>query len=242
MTEKLKVLKMLEEGKITAQEAAKLLEALSTQKRKDVSSKVVESVMDGISGIVGGAFSMALGEEKEIKVEEGDKLIVKSVGSSIDISLHEGNDFIIKPAGGLVKTKKEDSTISTKVIGASAKLLCPEILDVTIKDAGGSIDGDGASKLSLKQLGGSLNLAFQEIDDVSIDSRGGAVVLSLGDCDCAFDISAPGGSVTFDLPAEFDMKEDEKVKGKMRNGKGTLVIHASSSNVKVQPLTSKEEK
>jgi DUF4097 and DUF4098 domain-containing protein YvlB len=239
----MKILTMVEEGKITAQEAAKLLEAIGRPKEKgEFSSRIVEKVMDGVSGIVGGAFSMALGEEKEMGVEKGDELVIKSVGSSVQISLHERDDFVIKPSGGLVKTKKEDKIISTKIVGGAAQLLCPQTLAMTIKDAGGSVEGDGSAKLSLKQLGGACDLSFKQIDDVSIDSKGGSVTVYLGDCDVAFNVTASDGNIDFDVPADFEIQKGALVKGRIKNGKGSLNIRASSGNVRVLPIEAKEEK
>lgn len=241
MNERMKILTMVEEGKITAQEAAKLLEAVGQPKEKgEFSTRIVEKVMDGVSGIVGGAFSMALGEEKEMKVEKGDELVVKSVGSSIRLSLNETENFIIKPSGGLIKTKKEDGTISAKIVGGAAELLCPSVLSMTIKDAGGSVEGEGAGTLTMKQLGGAAELAFNEILDVSIESKGGSVTLYLGDCDTSFEIEALDGKIEFDVPADFEIQEDEHVRGKIRKGKGSLTVRASSGNVRVLPKKGKE--
>jgi hypothetical protein len=198
--------------------------------------------MNGVSGIVGGAFSVALGEEKEMKTEKGDELVIKSVGSSVRISLHEKDDFVIKPAGGLVKTKKEQKTISSKVVGGAVELLCPAFLTTTIKDAGGSVEGEGTATLALKQFGGAADLSFEKIDDVSIDSKGGSVTVYLGDCDVSFDITASDGNIDFGIKADFEVQEDEKVKGKIKKGKGSLNIRASSGNVRVLPIKEKEQK
>lgn len=243
MKERMKILNMVEEGKITAQEAAKLLEAIGQSTEKaEFSSRIVDRVMNGVSSVVGGAFSMALGEEKEMKIAEGDKLVIKSVGSAIQIALHEKDDLVVKPAGGLVKTKREDDTISTKVVGGSAALICPRTLSMKIKDAGGSVEGAGTATLTLKQLGGACDLAFQKIEDVSIDAKGGSVTVYLGDCDAAFDVEASDGTIDFDVPADFEIKEQERVKGTMKKGKGLLTIRASSGSVKVLSIEAKEKK
>lgn len=249
MNEKMKILKMLEEGKITAEEAAKLLQALGKGKKKDISSKFVESIMDGVSSIVGvipetigGVFSVTMGEEKEIEVKKGDEFLIKSVGSSINLSLHDKDTLMIKPSSGLIKTKKEDSTIISKVVGGTAEILCPSGLSVSIKDAGGSIDSIGIGMLSMKQVGGTAELTFDDIEDVSIDSKGGTLTLLLGDCDVSFEISAPHGNINFDVPAEFSEKKGNIVKGTIKKGKGRLIAKAFSGNVSVLPLKRKEKK
>lgn len=243
MNERMKILMMVEEGKITAEEAAKLLEAIGQKKEKgEFSTRIVEKVVDGVSGIVGGAFSMALGEEKELKAGKGDTLVIKSVGSSVKLSLSDDDNLLVRPTGGLIKTKKEDASISTKIVGGSAELFCPRELSITIKDAGGSVEGEGTATLSMKQLGGACDLTFGDIDDVSIDSKGGSVTLYLGDCDFSFEISASDGNIEFDLPADFEVKENERVKGKVKKGKGSLSICASSGNVRVLSNKGKEKK
>ncbi|MCK4233378.1 hypothetical protein KAX75_03060 [candidate division WOR-3 bacterium] len=249
MNERMKILKMLEEGKITADEAAKLLEAVGKEKKKDIGSKVVNGIMDGVSSIVGAipgtigsVFCCTMGEEKEIKVEKGDAFILKSVGSSIKLSHNDKDEFILKPSSGLIKSKKENSTITSKIVGGSVKILYPSSLSVSIKDAGGTIEGVGSAVLSLKQVGGSTQLTFDEIEDVNIDSKGGSVTLYVGDCDVAFDISAPNGEVEFDVPAKFTVEKEDEVKGTIKKGKGKLFIYASYGNVSVLPLKEKEEK
>ncbi len=243
MNERMKILMMVEEGKITAEEAAKLLEAIGQKKEKgEFSTRIVEKVVDGVSGVVGGAFSMALGEEKELKTRKGDTMVVKSVGSSVKISLSDDDNLVVKPTGGLIKTKREDASISTKIVGGAAELLCPRELSISIKDAGGTVEGEGTATLSMKQLGGACDLAFTDINDVSIDSKGGSISLALGECDFAFDISASDGKIEFDMPADFEIQEDEHIKGKVKKGKGTLSIRASSGNVRVFPLKRKEQK
>lgn len=249
MNEKMKILKMLEEGKISADEAAKLLEALGKSKRNKASSKVADSIMDGVSSIVGaipgtigGAFSATFGEEKEFQIGEGDEFSLKSVGSSVHLSTSKDKELVVKPTGGLVKTKKEDKIISSKIVGGSAKIQFPPTVAVTIKDAGGTIEGVGNAVLSMKQVGGSAQLSFDIIEDVEIFSKGGSVTIFLGDCDVAFDIEAPNGNVTFDLPADFTDQEEDRVKGTIKKGKGKLVVHASFSDVSVLQKKEKEEK
>jgi DUF4097 and DUF4098 domain-containing protein YvlB len=249
MNEKMKILKMLEDGKITADEAGKLLEALGKEKKDGTTSKVVNSIMDGVSSIVGaipeaigGVFSFTEGEEEEIKISKGDELLLKSVGSSIKLSLQDKNEYTIKPKAGIIKTKKENSSITSKIVGGTAEILYPSDLSVRIKDVGGNIDGFGTGIFSIKQMGGSAQLRFDNIKDVNINAKGGTLTLLLGDCDVAFDISAPNGNVQFDIPAEFSEKKEHIVKGTMKKGKGRLVVKAPFCNVSVLPINKKEGK
>jgi len=249
MNERLKILKLLEQGKITAEEAAKLLQALGNGKKKEVSSRFVESIMDGVSSIVGvipetigGVFSFANEGEKEIEIEKSDEFFLKSVGSSIKLSPHSSDKCNIRSGSGIMKTKKEDSKILVKVVGGSADVLYPFGLPLSIKDVGGSIDGIGTAKFSLKQMGGSTQLSFDKIEDVQIDSKGGALKILLGDCDVNFDISAPGGNINFELPADFEIKKEGKVKGKIKKGTGKLVVMAQACDVSVLPIKRKEKK
>jgi DUF4097 and DUF4098 domain-containing protein YvlB len=246
MNEKMKILKMLEEGKITADDAAKLLEALGENKRREKSTKVADSIIEGVSSVVGaipevigGAFSTTFGEEKGFEVGEGDEFQLKSVGSSVNLSNIEKKELVVKPAGGLVKTKKENSTISSKIVGGSADIQFPSTIGISIKDAGGTIEGVGNPVLSMKQVGGSAQLSFDHIEDVDILSKGGSVTLFLGECDFSFDIEALKGNITFDIPADFTEKEDDKVKGTIKKGKGKLYIRSSFGDVSV--LQKKEE-
>ncbi len=249
MGERMKILKMLEEGKISSDEAAKLLEAVGKGKGDDLSSRIVESVVHGISSIVGAipgtlnnAFSITVSEKKEMKVKKGDCFSLKSVGSAVTFDIVDGDTIIIKPSSGLVRTKKENATIDSKIVGGTMDVIYPESLAVCIKDAGGTIEGKGSATLSMKQVGGSARLSFDKIDDVSIDSKGGSLTLYLGDCDVSFDISAPHGEITFDVSAEFSEKSKDCVKGTIKNGKGTLLIRSFSGDVSVLPLKRKEKK
>jgi DUF4097 and DUF4098 domain-containing protein YvlB len=250
MTDKERILKMLEEGKITAEEAAKLLDALSQKKKVNSSTKLADSIMDSVSSIVtsipeavSGAFSVSVGEHKEINVKKGDEFVLKSVGSSVKLDTNGKDEFSINPSSGLVKTKKEDSIISSKIIGGSAEILCPAYVNLTIKDAGGMVEGKGTESLNLKQVGGSAKLIFKKIDNVDIDSKGGAVKIYVGDCDFSFDILASHGKIDFNIPADFTENKKDKVKGKVKTGKGKLKIRVYSGSVTVLPIEkSRKEK
>lgn len=243
MTEKKRILKMLEEGKITAEEAIKLLDAITDKNKPDSSRKFVDSIMDSVSSIVTsipevvtGALLVSVGEQKDIKVEKGDELVLKSVGSSVKVDANGKDEFSISPSSGLVKTKKENSTITSKIVGGSAKILCPPYLNVSIKDAGGTVEGKMTGWLNLKQVGGSAKLTFEKIDNVDIDSKGGAVKIYVENCDFSFDILASNGKVNFDIPADFTEKKKDRVKGKVKEGKGKLKIRVHSGSVSVSPI------
>jgi|GEM_PF-5060312 len=238
MNEKMKILKLLEEGKINAEEAAKLLAAIGEGKKKDVSSDFVKNIMDGVSSIVGetigGVFSFTNGGEKEIKIEKGDELFLKSVGSSIEFSPYDGNNISIKSGSGIIKANKEDSKITAKVVGGSAEILYPSVISVSVKDVGGSIEGVCPEEFVLKQMGGSAKLTFDAIKDVCINSKGGSIKLFLGDCDIVFDITAPHGNIDFDIPAKFETKEEQRIKGELGKGKGKLEIRAVGGDVSIK--------
>ncbi len=246
MNEKMRILKLLEEGKITAEEAESLLRALGEGKKKDVSSDFVRNIMDGVSTIVGetigGVFSFTNGGEKEIKMEKGDELFLKSVGSSINFSTHNSNEFSMKSGSGVIKTGKEDGKVVIKVVGGSAELICPLSIPVSVKDVGGNLEGSCPKEFSLKQAGGSAKLFFNDISNVEIDSKGSTIKLFLGDCDIAFDITAPHGNIDFNIPAEFEIKEEERAKGKLKKGKGKLVIRAAYGDVSILSKKKEEQK
>lgn len=243
MTDKERILKMLEDGKITAEEAAKLLDALSQKKKVNGSTKLADSIMDSVSSIVtsipeamSGVLSVSMGEQKEINVKKGDELVLKSVGSSVVLDINGKDEFSINPSSGLIKTKKENSTITSKIVGGSAKILYPSYLNLSIKDAGGTVKGKATDTMSLKQVGGSSTLTFEKIKNVDIDSKGGSVKIYLGDCDFTFDIVASHGKINFDIPADFTDKKKDKVKGKVKKGKGKLNIRVYSGSVSVLPI------
>ncbi len=249
MNEKTKILEMLEQGKINAEEAAKLLAAVAEGKKKDVSSKIVESVMDGVSSVVeaipdsvSSAFSFSSGGEKGVKAEKGDDVLIKCVGSSITLSKHGDNELKVNSESGIIRTKRDDSSVISKLVGAQADISYPSGFPVFVKDVGGSVKGVCPQEFSLKQVGGSAKLSLDVIKDVQIVAKGGSITLLLGECDFSFDISAPDGTIDFDIPAKFEIKKEERVKGKVKKGKGKLVVKVTSGDVSVIPKKEGENK
>ena len=242
MNEKMKILKLLEEGKITPEEAARLLSALGEGKKNDVSSSFVKTIMDGISsivtGAVGGAFSFAGSGEKEIKLEKGDEIVLKSVGSSLKFSTQKADIFNVESDSGLIKTIKEDKKLTAKIIGGNAEILFPEASFITVKDVGGNIEGKVTKMFKLKQIGGSARLKFDKIDNVEIESKTGSITLFFGEkCNASFDIFAHNGNINFELPAaEFEINKNDRVKGKIGNGKGNIIVNVVSGDVSILSL------
>ncbi|MCX7941975.1 MAG: DUF4097 domain-containing protein [Dictyoglomaceae bacterium] len=112
MEEIRRILKMLEEGKITAEEAEKLISAIEEKNKKDkgVSSlgktigDTVSSALSVIPGVLGSIFSFSGEEildeeEKAFSFDKEKSLEINISGGDLDIKTEESDEIILRGRG-----------------------------------------------------------------------------------------------------------------------------------------------
>jgi DUF4097 and DUF4098 domain-containing protein YvlB len=215
MEEIRKILKLLEEGKITAEEAEKLIEALEEKEKKRKSTYnftgIGDTIRDAISSIfvfvpevvgasISSAFSFTKREIKEvIEWKKEEPINIELSGGNINITYNEENNIIIEGEGGFLRF---DNTF--KIAGGDFNISIPKVAESTIRVKAGNINGKAIiEKANIELMAGDINL--------SLISKDINAVVRMGDLDIVLEnnpeninIECKMGDVLLKLPDDFD--------------------------------------
>jgi len=183
--ERARILKMLEEGKITADEAARLIEALGARRDRDEvivgrhfrmphmprpprpprNVKVKMAELDRIPDIVAGAVSSAmrsgLGQQGEFKEEFPGKksLFLKSVSGDVDIEAVDFDGIRLESTGGITKVREREEKVMVRAISGDFKVQLPAEARVELVSVSGDVNVTGVSGVfGLKSVSGDVEL------------------------------------------------------------------------------------
>jgi len=187
--ERARILKMLEEGKITAQEAEKLLLALKGQPRPEamssdelrmkmrrfglremrrmpdvVSSVIKEAVEDGLTAAV---------RKQRFEFESRGRVLVRNVSGDTEIEGWDKSTVLFdRDEGGLWKANEREGMIMAKVLSGDLRVRVPHKTGLEINSVSGDIlVKDTAGKLQVKSVSGDVELRrVGEALDVSTNS------------------------------------------------------------------------
>ncbi|TKJ42684.1 hypothetical protein CEE36_07220 [candidate division TA06 bacterium B3_TA06] len=209
MEERERILKLLEEGKITAEEATKLLEALGEPFRftqrgpgsdlgKRIARKVELSLKDLPDMIERCVPFMDTGEEKELKFDPRERFTVKAVAGDVKITGDDEQSIRIKLQGGHKVAETEDELL-IKTMSGDIDIEVPKSQEVELKAAAGDVSASNlASELSIRCGGGDLKL--KNISGRLTTAVGGGDVRGK-DISAELDIRVGGGDIDLDLSA-----------------------------------------
>ncbi len=173
----MKVLKMVEEGKISADDAQKLIAEInlaSTETRDSTCGSGKEkSISDMIGGVIGTALQTAEtairnatdsvngmfgSHEEEIPVK-GRNIVIVSAGSNLDIKAEDIDNMKVSISGLKPKIMNSDDEVKVKVTAASGEIVIPKNSTVKLKLDGTNCDiaTDGGHYI-VNSAGSSLNI------------------------------------------------------------------------------------
>ena len=193
-SEMLKVLEMVEAGKITPEEAEKLLKALnennpigksggSAQKPPDWDS--IEETINKVTSFVPEAVSAAMAqaglstdEEKEYSFRGMKRLSVKLASGDLSISEAEDDNLRIS-ASGMHKINQGEGMVKLRVVSGDAEIAIPEDTESDITIDSGDVEIDSLS-------GKSLNLTIGS-GDVEGEMECGISKITIGSGDVELD-------------------------------------------------------
>jgi len=230
MVERLKILKMLEEGKITAEEAYKLLEALEVKGKKadkkeeesfnfgEIFKMVGETVKASLSGIpeiiktsieAGLNFRNApvvtIDESYTVNPEDTISFTI----SGAEVEIREGEEKSLKMQGeGVYNFQRKDSEVEVNFSAGEGKIWVPEVKNVNLKATGSEIKGKISSK------------------SISMISQGAEVELSLNKCN-TFNLKAQGAEVKLDFNGDTE-ESNLYIQG------SECIIKGIGGNIKIQ--------
>jgi DUF4097 and DUF4098 domain-containing protein YvlB len=246
LNEQLKILKLLEEGKINAEEAARLLEALSESqthhKKHHRMWATFEHMPEHIATIINGSVGLMASPEV-LRFKNKHELEIKAISGDLMINGTDQNEILVNKQGfGRIKGKNDKVEIKaisgdvhihaprqTKLTikGVSGTITISEIEnDIILKTVSGNIIGkDLRGSFTGNIISGDISLDYAEVHNLDIRSRSGDVTIYLNDqTDARVNIETEEGNISSDLPLKDEQKSEFSLEGTMNNGKGTIYI------------------
>jgi len=210
MEERLRILKLLEEGKITAEEAYKLLEALGTkeggtEKEKkeeesfnlgEIFKMVGETVKASLSGIpeiiktgIEAGFSfrnapvVTIDESYTVKPEDMISLTI----SGAEVEIKEGTVESLKIKGeGVYNFKRKDSEVEVNFSAGEGTIWVPTVRNINLKATGSEIKGEISSEsISIIAQGAEVELDLNKCSIFNLKAQGAEVKLNFGNGELA---------------------------------------------------------
>ena len=261
MNERLRILKLLEEGKINAEEAARLLEALNggESRKRHLHSPhfsfwhTIENIPEMVSSAMASAFKHVSVVEK---LEYGKKQKISIRGVSGDIEIQGADvDNITIDKEGLAKVMENEDTLEIKTISGDMSIILPRSTLLEIKGVSGdvqlkgldsmleiaSVDGDIEGKdlsgsMKINVVSGDVDLQYKQIDNIEINAKTGDIVLRLSR-DIAAEIEVQTGEDEGDIECEFELKDkiekENYLKGIINKARGKIQIKNDYGDVSI---------
>jgi DUF4097 and DUF4098 domain-containing protein YvlB len=259
LNERMRILKLLEEGKINADEAARLLEALSLsetrERRKHRVWTSIEAIPDRIASAINHSFATTFHDsasKEELQFSMKKAISFNGISGDLEI-VGEDRDNIIINKDGFAKITESDGTLEIKALSGDVRITTPRTTDVTIKGISGdlmlsgldnethiaSVSGDiQGTELSGTFIGdfvsGDVDLAYDHIQNMTIKSKSGDIVLRLKkEAQVALDIATGSGSIECALPLSEEERTDNTLKGIINKATGKVKINSEHGDIEI---------
>ncbi len=255
MNEQMKILKLLEEGKINAEEAARLLEAIGESephRRRGFFGKNFESIPTIISSIFDASFKNHATEEK-IKVSPKKKIELKGLGGDINLYGAEVSEISVEK-DGCAKIEEQPDLLRMKTISGDIKIIVPLNTDIEIRSISGnvtlnnlnskvwmsSVSGDIEGRglegsFSGEFVSGDVDLEYGRVEQITIYSRTGDITLKLDEgVESEIEISTVSGDLNCDLPLTDVIKKHNYLKGILNAPKSKILLKSNHGDITVE--------
>lgn len=237
MEERIRILRMLEEGKITAEEAVRLLEAI---KKKDVEveleglggfiTKIIARELRRIPKIVDESLKVSFSFPKEYeRIEKGVNLLeVENLSGDVLLkNWDKANEVMIK-SDGFSTVKRENEKLSIKQLSCDTEIYVSKGIKVEIQNVSGDvIVEDFEGKINVTSTSGDVIIERGSVEG-SIKASSGDVIIKVSE-DASYQIETvvEMGSVESD----FLEKDGKIVIGK---GENKLKIFAECGDIVIK--------
>ncbi len=217
-----KVLEMLEQRKITPEEAEKLIRVIKESGKKEKASVkefswwnlgafISEIIGKSIKESLNSAFIFAKSDFKrnvEIDIPAKEKINIISKGGDIKLQTRERDKISIKADAMRQEDKGNEVLIE---IAGDGEIILPEGKELKISIQGGNIETKGNFKnINLKMMGGDIN-AELEFENANIKMFGGDFTLRTSQKPLQINLKSFGGG--FEIPEGFEKKENVYIYG-----------------------------
>ncbi|MGB3342016.1 MAG: DUF4097 family beta strand repeat-containing protein [bacterium] len=259
MNERLRILNLLEQGKINSDEAARLLEALAQSDRGGKRNKFkLWHSLEGLPEIISTAIETSTKHDdssQTLQFPQKDNIEFKGISGDINI-IGESRDTVEVQKDGFVRTKEKDDILIIKALSGDINILTNHNTNLMIKDISGDIDitdltgktdiesvsgdinGKGMSgSLSVKIVSGDIDFEYLNVDEVNIESRSGDITLKLLEkVEAEINIETGDGNIMCD----FELKNEEKsarfLRGVINEPKAKINIKNKSGDVSIEKM------
>ncbi|KPK73800.1 hypothetical protein AMJ87_00335 [candidate division WOR_3 bacterium SM23_60] len=257
MNERLQILKLLEEGKINAEEAERLLEAVgrSSTHEKGTRHKIwssIEGLPKVISAALGNSFSESA-EEEFHKYPSKKKIKFKGISGNLEINGTD-TDRIDIQKDGFAKIKELGDSIAVKALSGNVKISVPKETDLAIAGISGdieisnivgdleieSVSGDIIGKnlsgsLSGEIVSGDMDLDYVRVEKVRIKSKSGNITLRFDKkVEAEIEIETTDGDVKCDFDLKDRREEDNVLSGIINKPSAKIEVKNKHGDVEIK--------
>ncbi|HID32705.1 MAG TPA: hypothetical protein EYP24_04940 [bacterium (Candidatus Stahlbacteria)] len=217
-----RILKMVEDGKISAEEGVRLIEALEQGRKR---SRGIFTILDGLDDLGRGFKGLGTGlGRKEFRFPGAKELDLKGVSGDITIK-GDRADLITITGDGLMIARESDNRVRIKAMSGDITAVVPEKTNLNLVSASGDVEiSDLSGNLTLKVAAG----------DITIKNFSGRIDISgaFGDLDLDLShleeghIKAAFGDIEVGLNPDEDVEVEVRLKkkGKIANEAGLKEI------------------
>jgi DUF4097 and DUF4098 domain-containing protein YvlB len=258
LNERLQILKLLEEGKINAEEAERLLEAVGRSSSQDKATRQkIWSSLEGLPKVISAALGNSFSESAEAefhKYPSKKKIKFKGISGNLEIEGTE-TDHIEIQKDGFAKIKEHEDCIAIQALSGNVSIKLPKATDLAIAGISGdiemsnitgsleieSVSGDIIGKnlsgsLSGEIVSGDMDLDYATVDSIRIKSKSGDVTLRLDkNVEAELEIETSDGELICDFDLKDRKDEDEVVTGVINKPGARIEIKNKHGDVHIKP-------
>ena len=258
MNERLRILKLLEEGKVKAEEAERLLQALNEGegRRKGHHGWGFLSSMESIPDIIGasmaGSFHNASGKEK-MKFPRKKKIAFRGLSGDIEIQGEDTEEIFVEK-DGMAKVSEDGNTLFIKAVSGDLRIETPRETDIELKGVSGDLDlqdlkgridissvsgdikGEGLSGSFLGDfVSGDIELEYDAVERIEIKSKSGDIEIKLDPkVEATLEIESKYGNIDCDFDLLEKEDDGERLKGIINKPTGRIEIRSDYGDVTIR--------
>lgn len=257
MNERLRILKLLEEGKISAEEAERLLQALNEGEGRRRGHHgwgfvhSMESIPDIIGASMAGSFRNASGKEK-MNYPRKKKIAFRGLSGDIDIRGGDAEEIFIEK-DGIAKISEESDILAIKAVSGDLNIKAPREIDIELKGVSGDLElqdlkgridissvsgdirGEGLSgSFAGDFVSGDIELEYDKVDQIKIKCKSGDIEIRLDpQAEVALDIESQYGTIDCDFELLEKDEDDTRLKGIINKPTGRIEIRNDYGDVTI---------
>jgi DUF4097 and DUF4098 domain-containing protein YvlB len=220
--ERARILKLLEDGKITADQAARLIEALGSRRHgfefelpvppapPRMHRRLAMKELDRIPDMVAHAVSKAVqssfesGDERRVEFTGKRSLVVRTVSGDIEVAGQAGDATSLQYTGGMANVKEGDDSVDFRSTSSDVDARVPAKSDVEVTTVSGDVDvAEHVGATEVATVSGDVELAGA-LGELGVETRSGDVeVEAAGPVQGR--VATKSGDITLTLRADADV-------------------------------------